>query len=81
MRRLLPLASFLLFLTFALVWWLDSRQPKPVELIPTLTNQPEYCITCHIDLTENSASHPIETFRCRNDYLRRCFGFLELERN
>jgi len=64
MRRLLPLFSFLFFLTLLLVWWLDSRQPKPVELIPTLTNQPEYCITCHTDLPEISASHPVETFGC-----------------
>jgi hypothetical protein len=64
MRRLLPLFSFLFLLTILLVWWLDSRQPKPVELMPTLTGQPEYCITCHADLPEISASHPVETFGC-----------------
>jgi hypothetical protein len=64
MRRLLSLASLLLFLTLALVWWLNSRQPKPVELIPTLTGQPEYCLTCHADLPEISASHPVKTFGC-----------------
>lgn len=64
MRRLLPLASLLLFMTLILVWWIASRQSQPVELIPTLTGQPEYCITCHSDLPEISASHPIETFGC-----------------
>jgi hypothetical protein len=64
MRRLLPLFSFLFFLTLLLVWWIDSRQPKPIELIPTLTGEPEYCITCHADLPEISASHPVETFGC-----------------
>ncbi|MBI5950166.1 MAG: hypothetical protein HY865_00790 [Chloroflexi bacterium] len=64
MRRLLPLFSFLLFLTFVLVVWVDSRQPDPVELIPTLTGQPEYCITCHEDLPEISPSHPVQTFGC-----------------
>jgi hypothetical protein len=64
MRRLLPLFSFLFLLTILLVWWLDSRQPKAVKLIPTLTNQPEYCITCHTDLPEISASHPVKTFGC-----------------
>lgn len=64
MRRLLPLFSFLFFLTLLLVWWMDSRQPKPIELIPTLTGETEYCITCHADLPEISASHPVETFGC-----------------
>lgn len=64
MRRLLPLFSFLLFLILALVWWMDSSQPNPVELIPSLTGQPEYCITCHADLPEISASHPVKTFGC-----------------
>src|SRR5512136_10726 len=64
MRRILPLASFLLFLTFVLVWWMDSRQPDPIELTPSLTGQPEYCITCHADLPEISPSHPVQTFGC-----------------
>jgi len=64
MRRLLPLASFLFFLTLILAMWMDSRQPDPVELIPTLTGQPEYCITCHADLPEISPSHPVKTFGC-----------------
>jgi hypothetical protein len=64
MRRLLPVFSLLIFLTLLLVWYLDSRQQQPAELIPTLTGQPEYCISCHVDLPEISASHPVETFGC-----------------
>ncbi len=64
MRKLIVIASGILLLSLSLVWWLNSRQPKPVELIPTLTNQPEYCITCHADLPEISSSHPVKTFGC-----------------
>ncbi len=51
-------------MVLGLAWWMDSRQPEPVTLIPTLTGQPEYCLTCHADLPEISPSHPIETFGC-----------------
>jgi hypothetical protein len=64
MKKIITIVSGLLLLTLVFVWWLDSRQPKTVELIPTLTGQPEYCITCHADVTEISASHPIDTFGC-----------------
>ena len=46
------------------VSWSAASAPKPVELIPTLTGQPEYCLTCHLQLPEISASHPIKTFGC-----------------
>jgi hypothetical protein len=64
MRKLIPLGSALLLLAVLLAWWLNSRQPEPVELIPTLTGQPEYCLTCHTGLAEISPSHPVETFGC-----------------
>lgn len=64
MKKTLTFASGLLLLTLIFAWWLSSRQPHPVELIPTLTGQPEYCLTCHADLPEISASHPIKTFGC-----------------
>ena len=60
----LLLASGILLLSLSLAWWFNSRQPEAVELIPTLSNQPEYCLTCHADLPEISASHPVETFGC-----------------
>ncbi|MBK8420341.1 hypothetical protein [Candidatus Villigracilis saccharophilus] len=64
MRKLIVVASGILFLSLSLAWWMNSHQPKPIELIPVLTGQPEYCITCHADLPEISASHPVETFGC-----------------
>jgi len=64
MSKLIIIFSGLLLLVLAFAWWMSSRQPRPVELIPTLTNQPEYCLTCHVDLPEISASHPVETFGC-----------------
>ena len=64
MKKILTLASGLLLFTLASVWWLDARQPQPVELIPTLTGQPEYCLTCHSDVAEISPSHPVKTFGC-----------------
>ena len=64
MRRLLALSSFIFLLSLLFLWWWDSRAPAPIALTPTLTGQPEYCLTCHSDLPEISASHPVETFGC-----------------
>ena len=64
MRRLLALSSFLFFLAIIFVWWWNSRAPAPIALTPTLTGQPEYCLTCHADLPEISPSHPVKTFGC-----------------
>jgi hypothetical protein len=64
MKKTLTVASGLLLLTLALVWWLNSREPKPIKLIPALSGQPEYCLTCHADVPEISASHPVKTFGC-----------------
>lgn len=61
---LLPIASGLLLLALILAWWLDERTPQPVSLTPTLTGQPEYCLTCHNDLAEISPSHPVKAFGC-----------------
>src|SRR5512142_1780234 len=64
MQRLIALGSAILLLAVVAAWWLTSRQPKPVELTPTLTGQPEYCLTCHSDLPEISSSHPVKQFGC-----------------
>jgi len=64
MRKLLVIAAGILLLTITLAWWFSVRQPKPVELTPTLTNQPEYCLTCHADVPEISKSHPVKVFGC-----------------
>jgi hypothetical protein len=64
MHRLTLIASGILLIVLVIAWWLSSRQPKPVVLVPTLTGQPEYCLTCHADLPEISSSHPVKTFGC-----------------
>jgi len=64
MKKILTVASGLLFFTLAFVWWMNSRESKPLELIPTLTGQPEYCITCHADVPDISPSHPNAQFGC-----------------
>jgi len=64
MRVPLTVATAFLLMTFGTVWLLDAGQLKPVELIPTLTGETEYCLTCHEDLPEISAAHPVATFGC-----------------
>lgn len=60
----LALAAGLLLIAVAAVAVIESRRPPPVALVPTLTRQPEYCLTCHAELPEISAAHPIKTFGC-----------------
>ena len=62
--RLRFLASVILLGSMVLAWWLQSRQPRPMAITPTLTGKPEYCLTCHSDLNEISPSHPVKTFGC-----------------
>ena len=64
MRRLIVFASALLLLTLLVIAWWTARRPRPVVLVPTLTGQVEYCLTCHSDLAEISPSHPVKTFGC-----------------
>ncbi len=64
MRRLIPLAAALLFIALLLAVWVESRRPQAIPLIPTLTGETEYCLTCHAGLDEISASHPVEAFGC-----------------
>jgi len=63
-RRSIALASGLLLIILLGVWWLDTHHLQPSPLTPTLTGKTEYCLTCHSDLPEISASHPIEAFGC-----------------
>jgi hypothetical protein len=58
------LASALLLLVILAAGWQALREPRPVSITPTLTNLPEYCLTCHSDLPEISSSHPVKTFGC-----------------
>jgi hypothetical protein len=65
MRRYFILAAcLLLLLSLLMAAWQENRAPKPVALIPTLSGQVEYCLTCHSDLAEISSSHPVTTFGC-----------------
>ena len=64
MRRLIVIASALLLLTLLVIAWQESHRVRPVALIPTLTGQVEYCLSCHGDLPEISKSHPVKTFGC-----------------
>lgn len=57
-------ATGLLFISLSLALWVESQRQHPVALIPTLTGETEYCLTCHTDLQEISPSHPVETFGC-----------------
>jgi hypothetical protein len=57
-------SSTLLVTTISLTWWLQSRNVEPVVLTPTLTGEPEYCLSCHADVKEISSAHPMETFGC-----------------
>jgi hypothetical protein len=63
-RRLILVASVILLIVLVAAWEVTLNQPKPIVLIPTLTGQPEYCLTCHSNLPEISASHPVKTFGC-----------------
>src|SRR5574340_1402082 len=60
----LALAASALLVTVIVAAVIELRRPAPHELIPTLTQEPEYCLTCHADLPEISAAHPIQTFGC-----------------
>lgn len=64
MRRVTVLATGLLLLTLAVVAVLQARKPVPTPLTPSITGEVEYCLTCHNDLPEISAAHPVETFGC-----------------
>jgi hypothetical protein len=64
MRRLIVIASVLLLLVLLAVAWWAAHRVKPVALIPSLTGQVEYCLSCHAGLAEISPSHPIKTFGC-----------------
>lgn len=63
-RHYLLLGSVLLLSSTLFAWSQADSLPKPIELTPTLTGEPEYCLTCHADLPQISASHPIATFGC-----------------
>jgi len=64
MRRATLLASLLLLFAAVLAAWQAQLGEQPIPLTPSLTNQVEYCLTCHFDLPEISPAHPVQTFGC-----------------
>jgi hypothetical protein len=64
MKRQLLITSAVLLIIVGLAWWRQSHALKPIALTPKLTGSTEYCLTCHSDLPEISASHPVATFGC-----------------
>lgn len=63
-KRILLTTVCLLFLALSLAIWSQNHQPTPIALVPSLTGQTEYCLTCHQGLRQISASHPTATFGC-----------------
>lgn len=57
-------ASIIFLLGMIFLIWLESRRPDLIELIPSMSGDVEYCLTCHQDLPEISASHPVKVFGC-----------------
>ncbi len=64
MKSLRSFAAIGLFIALLAIGWAKLNQTKRIELIPTLTHEPEYCLSCHAELAEISPSHPVETFGC-----------------
>lgn len=58
------LASIFLLVVLLVAAYAEGRRPEPLSLVPTLTGEPEYCLSCHADLPVISSSHPVETFGC-----------------
>lgn len=43
---------------------LATPHVTPQMLVPSLTREAEYCLSCHVGIEEISASHPLEVFGC-----------------
>ncbi len=64
MNRYLTFASIALLLVIGLIIARQAALPAPKSITPTLTNQPELCLTCHDGIEEISAAHPTAVFGC-----------------
>jgi hypothetical protein len=60
----IAIGAALLLVSTLSAWWKTVNEPKPIMLIPSLSGRPEYCLSCHSDLREISASHPVKAFGC-----------------
>ena len=71
-RLPLLLGSLLLSVALGLAAWRQSNPPWKTyqpdgqvrTLIPTISNKPELCLTCHNGIEEISESHPVDVFGC-----------------
>ena len=63
-RLIFLVACAALCTSAGVAWGLEDDAAQPIALVPTLTGQVEYCLSCHADLPEISPSHPVETFGC-----------------
>jgi hypothetical protein len=57
-------AAAVLLVILVVAGIVEGRKPQPIPLIPTQSGQVEYCLTCHNDLPEISAAHPVDSFGC-----------------
>ena len=63
-HRLIAAGSTLLLAALLMTIYTEVSRPQPDALSPVLSNQTEYCTTCHEGLPEISPSHPVEVFGC-----------------
>ena len=57
-------AALMLAVVLLAAWGRQENGLRVIQIIPTLTNRPELCLTCHNGIEEISPSHPIAAFGC-----------------
>ena len=62
--RRLVFAALALAIAVAFAFARQATMPTAKSITPTLTGQPELCLTCHDGIEEISASHPQDAFGC-----------------
>ncbi|MCX6031900.1 MAG: hypothetical protein NT169_21705 [Chloroflexi bacterium] len=62
--RMVAAAALLLAVALFAAWGRQADQPPVKQIIPTLTNRPELCLTCHDGIEEISPSHPVAALGC-----------------
>jgi len=56
--------ALVLFAVVVIIFARQLRAPAPKSITPTLTGEPEVCLTCHDGIEDISPSHPVEAFGC-----------------
>ena len=62
--RRIVYSSLVLAVILALAFVRQLNTPAAKSITPTLTGQPELCLTCHDGIEDISASHPQDAFVC-----------------